>query len=179
MKKFAVYSKVKLVKSPSWLNKFQKKYLNEDWHVTLKQPCRIEDGQVSDIKNKLKELHKELKFKGGKIDISFDKLFIDKEKEGGDKTIMVQATDNKLVHLLQKKIIKTLKGYDNYDVQESGIWERNFKPHLTLASNLKEKDFLKAESYIKDYACEGVIDSITFIYLDENNDRTRINYKFL
>jgi 2'-5' RNA ligase len=179
MKKFAVYSKVRLVKFPSWLNKFQKEHLKEDWHVTLKQTCWIEDDQVSDIKNKLKELHKELKFKGGKIDINFDKLVIDKEKEGGGKTIMVRAIDNKPINLLQKKIIKILKDYNNYDVQESGIWERNFKPHLTLASNLKEKDFLKAESYIKDYACEGVIDSITFIYLDKNNNKTRINYKFL
>ena len=179
MKKFAVYSKVKLVKSPSWFNKFRKEYLNEDWHVTLKQTCRIEDGQVSDIKNKLKELHKELNIKGGKIDINFDKLVIDKEEKGGGKTIMIRATDNKPIRLLQKKIVKALKGYDNYDIQESGVWERNFKPHLTLASNLKEKDFLKAESYIKDYACEGVIDSITFIYLDKDNNRTRINYKFL
>lgn len=179
VKKFAVYSKVKLVRSSDWLDKFQKEYLKEDWHVTLKQACWIRDGQLSDVKNKLERLHKELKFEGGKVDVKFDKLVIDEEKEGGGKTVMIQATDNKPICLLQKKIVEILKDYDDYEIQESRGWERNFKPHLTLASNLREEDFLIAESYLKDDVCEGVIDSVTLVYSGGNDDRERISYKFL
>lgn len=180
MKKFAVYSKVKLTKKPTWLNRFKKDYLKEDWHITLKQTCWIKDRQVCDIQNKINELHKELKFKDGKIYIKFDRLVVEKEKEEGGKTIMIRATHNKYIHLLQKKIVRALKGYNDYNVQESRIWEKNFKPHITLVGNLEEKEFLKIQSYIRqDYVCEGTIDSITFIYLDKDSNKKRVNYKFL
>ena len=178
MNKFAVYSHIRLTKKPSWLSTFRKAYLKEEYHVTLKQPCFIEKDQVSAIKRKLTALITKLDFKNNEIHIRFDKLVIEKEKESGGKTIMIRATNNKDIHILQKEVTRILKGYGDYVLKESKQWERNFKPHITIANSLGEKEYSSAKTFIgKDYTCEGIIDSFTFVYEKEDGRKVKINYK--
>lgn len=177
MMKFAVFSKVKLIKKPSWLNKFEKDYLENSWHITLKQPCCIEAKKVQDIKNKLKEASEKIKIKNKIINIKFDKLIVAKEKSNGRKTIMICPADNKEICKLQKKIVSALKGYSNYCEEENKIWEKHFNPHLTIASNLDRKEFLKAKKYIKEnHFCEGIIDGFTLVYAKYNVKKINIDY---
>ena len=53
MKKiYAVWAKINLIKKPDWLSKYRKKYNNlYPFHVTLKQPCFIDNKKFNEIKN--------------------------------------------------------------------------------------------------------------------------------
>ena len=48
------YAKVELTKKPNWLDDFRSKYDEPyEYHVTLKQPCVIEEDLIPEIKAKL------------------------------------------------------------------------------------------------------------------------------
>ena len=178
MKVFAVVSLVKFIRQPKWLAYFDKNFVKHDWHVTLKQTCIIKAKDISDIKKKLEELNKKLKIKNDRIKLNFNKLFIDKEKRFSGKTIMIRSGNKEIVRL-QKKVVAALKGYNNYNEEESRVWEKNFHPHITIASSLNEKGYEKAKEHIgKNIVCEGVVNSITLIYKESEEKKMTKNYLF-
>lgn len=141
MKIFAVYGKLEKKSKPKWLGDFVKKYkFNYDFHITFKQPCFIGEKQGIEIKSRLTNLFKEIKFVNHKISIIFDKILSDPDKE----CVMLKVKENPRLTTLQKKIIDELKDYQNYCKLETKEYEGNFVPHLTIAMDLKKGSYQKA-----------------------------------
>lgn len=158
MKKiYAVWCKVKLKKKPYWLNAFRKKYnYLYDFHITLKQPCFIKDSSLLDIKAIVLNVINSLTFKNHKINVVFEKIVADCK----DKSIMISAKKNKILMDLQYKIRTVLKDYNNYCKSILEQYETDFKPHLTLATNLGIKFDQAVLDIRKNTKCVGEITEI-------------------
>ena len=161
MKVFAVYAKVELTKKPDWLDNFRRKYDEPyEYHITLKQPCIIEDGFVPEIKNKLNRLFSDLKNPNHKMVLTFDSLNIPMAAQY-DICIMINATKVDEIKELQKCILSALCEYSSYLDIKYKAYEENFQPHITIGRNLNEQSFLSASKDLKqDFACEGAVTEI-------------------
>jgi len=167
MKIFAVYARVNLTKQPDWLNDFRKKYGKlYDPHITLKQPCFADEEQIESIKEKLNQFFPIPSFSGHRINIIFNKKVIDNKIEG-EACIMIH-TDNKEICDLQSKIKLLLSEYRNYYEAKREEYENNFKPHITIASELDSETLLKADSEIgDDLVCEGIVEEVVLVVAKE------------
>jgi 2'-5' RNA ligase len=145
---FAVTTNVEYVSKPEWLDNFFKKHnkVSYDFHVTLKQPCIIDEAQIVEIKNILKVYFEKNNPK--KIEIVFDKLNSDTSEEElsrNDASIMVDS-DNQEIKMLQKYIVGTISAYKNYFDEGTRNYEENFMPHITIATNLNQEEFESAKN---------------------------------
>jgi 2'-5' RNA ligase len=68
---------------------------------------------------------------------------------------------------LQKGLVAVLGQYEYYEAA-SANWERDFRPHITIARNLSPAMLIKAESELPtgDYP-EGVIKEITLVAVNK------------
>lgn len=181
MKKiYAIWCKVNLTKKPDWLDAFRKKYnYLYEFHITLKQPCFIDESDLPEIKSIVSEVISEFNQLVGepnhKIDVEFEKIVADLE----DKSIMILAKENKMLMDLQYKIRTTLKVYSNYRKPILKLYETNFKPHLTIAMGLTNK-FDQAVLYVgKDTKCVGEITEIILSCVKEDTSKEAKNPKNL
>lgn len=167
MKIFAVYARVKLFKKPDWLEDFRMKYDEPyDFHITLKQPCFIDEEQTPSLKEKLSQIFSSFSLPNHKINIIFNKKVVDNKIEG-DACIMIFA-ENKDIRNLQNTIKSSLSDYKNYYESKLEEYENNFNPHITIARNLSSEALLRAISEIKDdFACEGVIEEFDLVITDK------------
>ncbi len=155
MKIFAVYSRLNFIKKPEWLDAFRIKYgYPYTYHVTLKQPTYVQEGEILKVKDILEDLFRELKFPEHKIGIVFDKLVI-------DTPIMIVATKAKEMAVLQTKIVKALEGYNNFVNPVSKDWEEDFSPHITISDDLNVEKLEQAKLDLgEDVRCEAVVEEI-------------------
>ncbi|MBP6945321.1 2'-5' RNA ligase family protein [Patescibacteria group bacterium] len=169
MKLFAVYSKVHLTQKPTWLDEFYKKYnpSSSGYHVTLKQPCYLKEEDIPNVKNQLAGLFNSAPIPSHEIILNFNDLAID-IGIGEFKSIMIHAEHQPSIHKLQKHILETLSTYKDYVDAESEAWEKNFKPHLTLASDINRTQYeLALKELRNDYACKGVIQDVSLIIVEK------------
>lgn len=164
MKIFYISAKVELTKKPEWLDGFREKYDKPyKYHVTLKQPCNIEDNEVEEAKVKFQEL---LRAKNPPpIILKFEELISDKSPSGN--CIMINSHDSDLNNF-HAEIFEALSEYRDYLKPMYEQFEENFQPHITIARELDENVLDQALQEIPDdYFCEGVIREIVFVVIPE------------
>jgi 2'-5' RNA ligase len=159
MKIFAVYGRLNLTRKPEWFDAFRAKYgTTLEYHVTLKQPCFIEDAQIPDIKEKLNHIFGNFTVQGHRIDMIFDRLYCEKD------AIMVRTKEIGPIMDLQKQIRDILKDYDRYVAPELKTYEYNFHPHVSIVLDLTPEQYAAANKGLKpDYRCEGIIEEIVLV----------------
>lgn len=155
---FAIYANIKLTKKPEWLDGFRTKYDKPgDYHVTLKQHCFVEEGKISNIKQKTFDYFASQNIEGHKIELVFDDLAVDPKDDG--TTIMLRAHDVPVLVNLQKGLCVALTEYNDYVKPIAQEWEQNFAPHITIASNLSMDQAKETIPYLTgDYVCKGIIE---------------------
>ncbi len=136
MKIFAIYSNIVLTSKPSWLDDFRAKYDKPyDYHITLKQPCYVEDDQVQQLKEKVASFMPGPQIVDHSIGVSFDRIII-ADQDPNDGCIMIHVADNEKLNKLQTALVQKLEGFINYCRAESAEWEKNFMPHITIGRDL-------------------------------------------
>ena len=167
MKIFAVYTNVTLTQKPDWLDDFRSRYDEPyPYHVTLKMPCDIKEAQVSEIKNLLSKLFSK---PGNSIELTFNSLRIDDETSD-DVCIMIDAEKNDKIIQLQKDVLRTLSKYNQYHKEKYQEYEKDFKPHITIARNLDEHSYAMASTELKqDFRCKGIITEVVLGIVDNLN----------
>jgi 2'-5' RNA ligase len=157
MKIFAVYVNVELTKKPDWLDEFRKKYDQPyDFHVTLKQPCFINEEKVSQLKELVGMFFNKPKVAEGKLRLVFDEVKVDKSENG--HSIMLKAKQGESLATIQKDLCATLANYSNYVDARTEAFEKHFEPHITIARNLSDDPFKEAMRYLKgEIECKGEI----------------------
>ena len=168
MKIFAIYSNVELVEKPDWFEDFYCKYNNSPkYHVTLKQSCLVEESDLQDIKDKLSTFFRNFHTPNHQIALTFNKLILDTENNQ-TRTILLNAEYCPKIYELQAGLIAVLKDYKNYLWKECKEWEKNFKPHLTIASDITKKQYEAAlEEMGSNIHCRGIIKDVALIILDK------------
>ena len=160
MKVFVVTAEVELTKKPSWLDGFRARYDKPyHYHITLKQPCFIQDVEVVALKNKLEMLFKGSGAISGPIELSFDTLKTSIDKDDG--CIMIRTSNDGPIHELQTKILECLSDYKDYFKPKYEQYELNFVPHITVARELTREKFDEALSELsKDLTCIGRVTKV-------------------
>ena len=168
MKIFAIYLNVELVKKPEWLDEFRKKYDKPyEIHITLKQPCYIEEDRISELREKVLNYFNSINISKHKIEITFDEILRNKDKEG--VTIMIKASNPDDLIKIQKELCYYLNEYTNYVKFKYQDYENNFVPHITIARNLSEIQEIDAQKYLQnDFVCCGEISSVTLSIVNNN-----------
>lgn len=162
MKIFAVTAELELEET-TWLAAFRAKY-DEPYrpHITLKQPCFIEERDVPAIKSLLGDFVGTLATPDHRIAVLFDKLV------HGEFTIMIDTTERKHLDQLQTGVLRVLKPYRNFVKPKYEGYEQNFHPHITIARNLDETTRKQAVQEIPDdYSITGSIREITLGVVNE------------
>jgi len=168
MKIFAVVAKVQLTQQPLWLEGFFRKHgTTFGHHVTLKQVCHLAEERVQDVKDRLEAYFRGLSVSGHKIELSFDDLVVDKDADGLE-TIMINAKESSAINELQLDVLACLKPYNDYVNQGTEKYEKDFKPHITIASNLDSAQYESVRAELgQEYHCKGVINEIYLIIADK------------
>jgi len=168
MKIFAVLAKVQIIQQPHWLEGFfQKHGTTFGYHLTLKQVCYLEEEKIQDIKNRLEAFFRSLRVSGHKIELSFNELFVDKDVDGLE-TVMINAKEDTVINELQLGVLSCLEPYNNYVNKGTEKYEKNFKPHITIASNLDPAQYESVRTELgRDYFCEGTVNEIYLIIADK------------
>jgi len=168
MKIFALYSKVELIERPDWFDTFYAKY-NQSivYHVTLKQSCFLEEAKVNDVKEKLLKFFASTPVPEHEIALIFNKLVLD-DHASEAKTIMLNAEYDPHIYKLQQDILSVLDDYKRYVYPESRLWEENFKPHITIASDISAARYEEALKELKQpYTCRGLIRDVSLIVVEK------------
>lgn len=169
MKLFAVYCLVDLVNKPDWLDEYRRKYDKPyDFHVTLKQPCYIEESQIPSLKEKLLTFFNKPNFNGSKIKLNFNQVILDDENPN-DGCVMIRAEDER-INKLQRQILDELQGFNEYYESDMKEWEENFKPHITVARGLNSEKLILASSDLpQNYSFEGLIEKVELSIIDSKD----------
>lgn len=167
MKKiFSVWARVRLTQKPKWLDRYKKKYNNfHPVHVTLKQPCFVDEKKLDEMKNIVSEIINSFDFKDHKIKLVFEEVFVDKN----DKSIMIRAKNRGIIMDLQDKLRTKLKGCGKYVEPELETYENNFYPHLTITGGIDDNQFKQAIKDLgKDTRCTGEINEIILSFVKKD-----------
>ncbi len=167
MKIFAIYSVVKTDGKSERLKTFRKNYDElYELHVTLKQPVRINENEVNEVKQIFSRLDKP----NSRIDVIFNKI------RGDGKVLMLDAEENRTLMDLQKRISGLLKPYNSYVDGDTEQYEIDFKPHITVARNIDEQVISSVkEQLIKILPVEAFIDSLTLAIVDHISPEESLN----
>jgi 2'-5' RNA ligase len=170
MRIFTVYSKIELTQKPDWLDSFRTRYDKPyDYHVTLKQPCFLEEDFTYEVKAHLARFFQERLEPRTGIELVFTSLVKAREEHDGFMTIMINAEPNRLIEELQQGVVAALGSYRQYCKAESEQWEQNFHPHITIARNLPDDQLLLAERDLgSDLRCQGIIKNVVLTIVKED-----------
>src|SRR3989338_279157 len=178
MKIFALYIKIKLTKKPEWFDGFLNKYFEPvDLHVTLIQPRYVDEKQIYDLESRITETIKNISISEIDKKLLFDKLVIEKESDG-KYVFMLNARENNFLTNFQKELILALRDHDLYVDDANKEYEINFKPHITIATNLNDYAKEEAEKYFTlDYELEGLMGELVLPIVKDTSieERTDIN----
>ena len=178
MKIFALYVKVSLTKKPEWFSDFLEKYFEPvDLHITLIQPRYVDEKQIDDLQSKIIKTIKNISIREIDKKLFFDKLVIDKESDG-KYMFMLNVRENNFLINFQKELRLALMDYNLCVDDANKEYEINFKPHITIATNLDENSKEEAEKYFdSDYEYEGLIGELILPMVKDTSieERTDVN----
>jgi len=176
MKVFAVTTNLTLEQKPSWFDEIREKYNQSfDLHITLKQPCFINEDERLILKERISEFLQSKKF--NTITLLFDKVVFDKGKNGW--TIMINCQSNEIVNL-QTQLCEELRAHRNYVKPETEEYERNFVPHMTFANDLSDSQYEVIKSMFSGHCeCRGVVNKLLLLIASEDSKEVmeQIEYK--
>ena len=142
-------------------------------HVTLKQPCVIEDKEVDILKQKVAQFFSEFLVNGYVINVNFDEIVTGKSDSGS--IIMVGAREPLELAELQHNLCAYLSDYNNYLNPETRAYEEIFWPHITIAYDLPEETLQEALGLLKD-GCElsaEISEAILFVVAENTPEEAR------
>ncbi len=144
--------------------KYDKPY---EFHITLKQPCYIEEDKIPKLKDKLSNFFKTINLsKQHTLKVIFDNVLLNKDEDG--MTIMLKTSHDELIHM-QRILHLHLEEYKNYLKPKYKIYEEDFIPHITIGRNLSEIQEKEARQYLQnDFDCTGEINSIVLSIVNNN-----------
>jgi 2'-5' RNA ligase len=165
MKVFGLGLFFELIKEPSWLANFRKRYDDPvGYHVSLKLPTYIDGVNLA----KLKEVAKETANTSNPFTVDFDKYFFNKTSTGN--LIMISARHNDNLVSLQKEVVKRTKSFGKTIKPYYEEFENNFNPHITIARKLDYNEFLEAKSGLKKpIYCQANIDKLRLHIMKKMN----------
>lgn len=169
MKIFAVYTRLTFTRKPSGLDDFRKKYDKLfEYHITLKQPCFVDENEVEQLKIDTATIFSSLGIPKHKIEVVFDNLEFHHDQN--DQTlIMLNARHNDELSMLQNNVREGLGKYDKYVEFKTKEYEDNFRPHITIARNLDGKKLKSALIDLgDDYICEAIINEVVLSIVKED-----------
>lgn len=174
---FAVQTNLEISKKPEWLDAYRAKYddLRYEYHVTLKQPCIIEEKDIGFIRQKLDNYFRTVKPQV--IPLVFDDaVFADSRVNESEACVMIKSQPNDSINKLDRDILSILSEYKNYVWEQSQDYEANFMPHITVARNLNPEKFIMAKDDFKgDFITEGKITKVilSLVRNYDKNDKTQ------
>jgi 2'-5' RNA ligase len=158
MNTFAIYTNIILTEKPEWLEEFKNKHnqIKYDDHITLIQPRKVTEREIDEIKTILTSFFKDQTCK--QISLTFDRIDIDETGvEENDGCILV-LTDNQHVIDLQKALLGLLSEYKEYLTPKTEVYEKDFRPHITIVDNLNKERFQLAKADLSgDIVIKGII----------------------
>lgn len=161
MTTFAVYTNIVFVDKPDWLDEFKERYNQIKYkdHVTLIQKRRVAEGDIDEVKAKLNIFFSQNLFK--QIQVTFNSLDTDPTGvEVGDGCIMA-VTENSSIVDLQNALRNIFVKYNDYVIPRSEMYEKDFRPHITIVDNLNKERFELAKSNLKaDVVIKGIITEV-------------------
>lgn len=165
MKKvIAIYGRVKITKQPEWLPAFLARFQKTPhWepHVTLKQSCFVEEGDIPVIRRIVDDFFEKNHY--AVIPAVFDKVLANPE---WPYILLSMKYSEKLVNL-QTALVQILKGYRGYIEPELEEYEKNFNPHLTIADSLdREQTKVAIRELSGGCMIRGIIDEIVLIVVE-------------
>ena len=180
---FSIQTNLVFLEKPEWLDAFKQKHndIPYEYHVTLKQPCKITEEGIKDVREKLNVFFQNANKKS--IPITFNQLVLDNsEVDKNEGVIMIKAKNDEIVEL-QKEILNLLSDYRDYYLPETEEYEKNFAPHITIAANLSREKFDLAKADLKgDYLLKGVITKVVLSVRNfdsaTNNQDKREDYTY-
>jgi 2'-5' RNA ligase len=171
MKKFATYLKVTLVSRPDWFNSFYAKYSEpHELHITLTQPRGIHEVDIEKLKSETVKVLENYDFKDTDRTFTFDTCAYDKESDE-NHTVMLVTEGSELLNNLQKDLREIMQKFGDYLDPVMGGYEINFKPHLTIGSNISNKEIEEVKTYLGEQESfpQGEITELVLVVVENMN----------
>ena len=164
MKIFFLALEFELEEKPNWLDGFRIKYDGPfNYHLTLKYATYIKKNDLPKLRKAVKSIAKASK----PMTLEFDQYFFNKTETGN--LIMVLAKHNKDLLRLQKMAVRELGEFGETWKPYYKDFEKNFKPHISIARNLSDGVFQTAKSELKEQIyCKAEISNLALRVVDEN-----------
>lgn len=144
MKIFAVYTNLKFVDKPAWLDDFRAKYDKPyEFHITLTQPRIIDEKDIDALKLTLSKYFSE----GIRcVNLNFSQPYLDPQDENGEGCIMLEARSEGIDNLQEHLSKLVSKKHTHFLKTKYTEYEKNFVPHITIGRGLSKGNFQKAAS---------------------------------
>lgn len=175
---FNIVTEFSLVKKPTWLDSFRKKYDKPyPYHITLKTCTYFNPNKLRNLKQDLSNISRSFK----EIRVVFNKLSIKHTSNGG--CIMIKAKRNIELSKLKNEISYIFSKYGRHIAKEYQNFEAKFEPHITIARNLTEEQLKNAKRELKtNLNCEAIIKELVLSKAEENtfeewsNQNNKVRY---
>lgn len=176
MKIFAIYLRLNLIQKPEWFDNFRQRYSEPvDLHVTLIQPRYIDETRVDDIKLIVSNFLNKSKFGVDDKNIKFNNIVCDQELNG-TYTCMLLAENVDRVLNIQKGLKELLINYTEYVDQATIDYEENFRPHITIGTNIDKNTLDTVQSYFQsNNEVTGVLTDLVIPIVKDTSLQERMN----
>jgi len=186
MKFFAIYTTVKIINKPDWLDDFRSKFDLEyntdtgcyddpyEMHITLTQPRYISDGDIQMLKVKLNELFE--RNDTDKLDVEFSDWHLDRQDTTSKGCIMIKSSEYRKLSNLQRQILEIIGNNHNFLETKYEAYEKNFIPHLTIGRDLSKERYDSAISMLpKSVLVKAEVDNIILAIVKDKSTAERNN----
>jgi 2'-5' RNA ligase len=163
---FAITMAVLLPNEPEWLEVFRAKHTTYEPHVTLVQPRIITAKQHGEIQELLAEYMATKSFLGHHITFRFSQILenIQSSDSDTDLCLMLGLDQSEQLTTMQRELVELVKGYPDYIKSHRQEYEKNFRPHLTLAVDLDATSYAEILKELpEDYAVEGIVEEVQLL----------------
>lgn len=162
---FYVSFDFELTKKPKWLDDFRKKYdYPYPFHITLKLNTYTKKKDLQKIQETVTKIASKYK----PLDITFNKITIDKTKTG--YVIMINAQKNQQLLSLQSEIKSKLTKFGRNLKKYHKDFEDNFVPHITIARRLNKNELEVAKAELgKNIECKARLDRVFLVIMKASN----------
>lgn len=187
MKFFAIYTTVKIINKPDWLDDFRSKFDLEynpetghyddpyEMHITLAQPRFISDNDAQMLKTKLEELFNNNN-NIGNLDVDFSDWHLDRQDETNNGCIMIKSPEYAKLSNLQQQLLEIIGNNHNYLEPKYEKYEKNFIPHLTIGRDLSRERYDSAISMLpKSVLIKAEVDNIVLAIVKDKSTAERNN----
>jgi len=161
---FQISADFELKSKPDWLDDFRSKYdLPYDYHITFKAKTHFRSEDIE----RLKAETKLMAARHQPITVDFDELSIAPTSKGW--CIMIKARPNEGLLKFQKEISEIFSKYGEIISEERASYEKDFKPHITIARHLTDEQLEKAKSELKDdLTCNAIIKDLVLATVEND-----------